>query len=158
MREAEYHFHLGYQFQMSGHLHEAIGHYRKSIDIIPTSEAHTFLGWALSFEGDLHGAIAECETAISIDPEFGNPYNDIGVYLMELHQLDEAVIWFERAKEAKRYEARHYPYFNLGRIREKQGDWLAAQAEYSKALELYPEYESAKESLHRVKSLLQRRN
>ncbi len=158
LREAEYYFHQAYQFQMSGRIHEAIEHYKRSIEIFPTSEAHTFLGWALSFEGDIEGAISECETAISIDPDFGNPYNDIGAYLMNLQRFDEAAQWFERAKEAKRYEARHYPYFNLGRIKEKQGDWLGASNEYKKALELYPEYESAKESLHRVNSLLSRRN
>jgi tetratricopeptide (TPR) repeat protein len=158
LREAEYYFHQAYQFQMSGHIKDAIEYYRKSIEIFPTSEAHTFLGWALSFEGDYQAAIAECETAIALDPDFGNPYNDIGAYLMNLKRFDEAVQWFERAKAAIRYEARHYPYFNLGRIKERQGDWLSAQAEYGKALELYPEYESAKESLHRVNSLLNRRN
>lgn len=143
---------------MNGKIREAIKEYKKSIEMFPTSEAHTFLGWALSFDGKLKAAIAECETAIALDPDFGNPYNDIGAYLMSLQQFDEAVMWFERAKEAKRYEARHYPYFNLGRIRERQGDWIAAEIEYNKALELYPEYEAAKESLHRVHSLMQRRN
>lgn len=158
LREAEYHFHRAYQFHMSGHLSEAIEHYHKSIELFPTSEAHTFLGWAFSFEGNLRAAIDECEKAILLDPDFGNPYNDIGAYLIELGQLYDAVAWFERAKEAKRYEARHYPYFNLGRIRERQGDWMAAASEYEKAVELYPDYESAKESLYRVQCLLKRRN
>ena len=41
--------------------------------------------WAgpIVFRADSNEAIAQCEIAIQIDPEFGNPYNDIGVYLMQ---------------------------------------------------------------------------
>jgi hypothetical protein len=28
-------------------------------------------------------AITECHHAIEVDPDFGNPYNDIGAYLIE---------------------------------------------------------------------------
>ena len=116
------------------------------------------MGWALSFHGDYNAAIAECEEAIAVDPDFGNPYNDIGAYMISLQRYEEAIPWLEKAKEAKRYEARHYPYFNLGRIKEMKGDWFEAMKEYETALELYPPYEMAKESLHRVKTLLARRN
>jgi hypothetical protein len=37
-----------------------------------------------------------------IDDEFGNPYNDIGVYLMQQDKLDESISWLEKAKQAKR--------------------------------------------------------
>jgi len=32
-----------------------------------------------------------CKLAIGLDPDFGNPYNDIGAYLIELGQFDEAI-------------------------------------------------------------------
>src|SRR5262249_60113491 len=95
--------------------------YRLSISIAPTAEAHTFLGWAMSFKGDAEAAIAECHRAIEIDPDFGNPYNDIGAYLVELGRPDEAIPWLERAKTAKRYEPRHFPFFNLARVYARQG-------------------------------------
>ncbi|NIO09761.1 MAG: tetratricopeptide repeat protein, partial [Deltaproteobacteria bacterium] len=44
----------------------------------PTAEAYTFLGWTYSFMGQLNEAIEECQRAITLDPDFGNPYNDIG--------------------------------------------------------------------------------
>jgi tetratricopeptide (TPR) repeat protein len=71
-----------YRHQIEGDLDRAIELYRKSIDAYPTAEAHTFLGWAMSFRGHLDEATQECLRAIEIDPDFGNPYNDIGVYLM----------------------------------------------------------------------------
>ena len=56
---------------------------KASLELHPTAEAHTFLGWTYHFQGKLDEAIAQCRTAIDIDPEFGNPYNDIGAYLIE---------------------------------------------------------------------------
>jgi tetratricopeptide (TPR) repeat protein len=99
--------------QMAQEFDEAIRLYKQSIALYPTADAHTYLGWAYSFKGRLNEAIAQCEIAISLDPEFGNPYNDIGVYLMQQERLDDAIPWLERAKAAKRYEPRHFPYINL---------------------------------------------
>ena len=76
----------GYRYQAGGNVDRAIELYRQSIELYPTAEAHTFLGWAMSFQGHLTEATEECLRAIEIDSEFGNPYNDIGVYLMQQGQ------------------------------------------------------------------------
>ena len=101
---------------LAGRFTEATAFYRKSIEALPTAEAHTFLGWSLSYLGQLEEAIAECKQAIGIDPDFGNPYNDIGVYLIDLGRSQESIPWFKRAIQSKRYCCYHYPYFNLGRV------------------------------------------
>jgi len=52
-----------------------------------------------------------------IDPEFGTPYNDIGVHLMERERLDEALPWLQKAKQVRRLRAAgSSPSMNLGRI------------------------------------------
>src|SRR6267143_1556844 len=99
--------------QMAGEFDDAIRLYKESIKIYPTADAHTYLGWAYSFIGRLDEAIAQCEIAIQLDPEFGNPYNDIGVYLMQQQRFDDAIPWLEQAKSATRYEPRHFPFINL---------------------------------------------
>lgn len=158
LKEAEFYFHQAYERQMSGNLNEAAVYYKKSIEIFATAEAHTFLGWVYSLQGDLENAINECHTAIAVDPTFGNPYNDIGAYLIAMQQFEEAIPWLIKSIRAQRYEARHYPHFNLGRVYETLGKWFEARDEYKKALKIYPEYEQAKESFHRIQSLLTRRN
>ena len=125
--------------QMSGELDESIRLYRESIAVCPTADAHTYLGWAYSFQGRIDKAIAECEIAIQLDPEFGNPYNDIGVYLMQQEKFDEAIPWLERAKTAKRYEPRHFPYLNLGRVYTAKGMMVKALEEFREALRLHPD-------------------
>jgi Tfp pilus assembly protein PilF len=119
---------------LAGDLEQAIDLFTRSLEICPSAEAYTFRGWAYSFSGKLDQAIEECRKAIATDPTFGNPYNDIGCYLMEQGRLDEAPAWFERAKKASRYEPRHFPYLNLGRLYAARGDVAEAMAEFEGAL------------------------
>src|SRR5947207_9371867 len=83
-------FRKAYEHQMKKELDEAVELYKKSIDAYPTAEAHTFLGWTYSWMGRIDDAIAECLKAIDVDPTFGNPYNDIGSYLIMKGQIDRS--------------------------------------------------------------------
>ncbi len=89
-----------YQAQMEGELDRAVELYKSSLEICPTAEAHTFLGWTYHFQGKVDAAIAECKLAIEVDPDFGNPYNDIGSYLIALGRNDEAIPWLARHRSA----------------------------------------------------------
>jgi tetratricopeptide (TPR) repeat protein len=117
-------------------LNAAVNLYSQSIEIFPTAEAYTFRGWAYCLLGRLDDAIEECKRAIEVDPEFGNPYNDIGAYLIAKGDPDAAVEWLEKAKTARKYEPRHYPFMNLGRLYAEKGMVLKAIAEFEEALRL----------------------
>jgi tetratricopeptide (TPR) repeat protein len=147
-------FGKAYDLQMAGELDDAVEQYKRSIDIFPTAEAHTFLGWTYSFQGRYEDAIAECKEAIKVDPDFGNPYNDIGAYLIEKGRLDEAVPWFKKAIVAKRYDSYCYPHYNLGRVYEQKGNWTEALKCYDNSLKANPEYLLAKKANNRLKALL----
>jgi Tfp pilus assembly protein PilF len=154
LEQARRYFEEGYAAQMQNRLDEAIACYRRSIDARPTAEAHTFLGWVLSFQGRHDDAIAQCKIAIQVDPSFGNPYNDIGAYLIELGKPAEAIPWLERAKMAPRYEPRHFPYFNLARVYARQGRLQDAIRELRGALAIEPAYTLARRELHRLLGML----
>jgi Tfp pilus assembly protein PilF len=124
---------------LSGDLDEAVTLFTRSLEAEPTAEAYTFRGWAYSFAGRIDEAIEECRKAIATDPTFGNPYNDIGCYLMEQGEMDAAIPWFEKAKQAPRYEPRHFPYLNLGRLRASRGEIAEAVAEFQGALAESPD-------------------
>ncbi len=147
-------FAKAYEAQMAGKLEEAVEQYKKSIDTHPTAEAHTFLGWAYSFQNRYNEAIRECEKAIKLDPEFGNPYNDIGAYLIEKGEFDQAIPWLTKAIQAKRYDSFCYPHYNLGRVYELKGDWSRALLCYEKSVETNPDYTLARKSINRLKALL----
>ena len=147
-------FQEAYQHQMNKELEEAVELYKRSIEVFPTAEAYTFLGWTYSWMGRIDDAIAECYKAIEVDPTFGNPYNDIGSYLMMKGHVDEAIPWLERALQAPRYESYCYPHMNLGRAYESKRDWLRAKDEYRKALGENKDYTPAAQGLARIRGFL----
>ena len=143
MEKAAELFQQAYKTQMQGDFGNATRLYQESIQIYPTAEAYTFLGWTYGLLERYEDAIAACKNAIAVDPDFGNPYNDIGSYLMKLGRLEEAVPWLEQAVSAKRYEPRHFPHMNLGRLYLAKGDPLKAAGEFGKALAIEPRYRPA---------------
>ena len=152
-RAAAEFFRQAYEQQMSGEYPQAIELYTRSIEALPTAEAYTFRGWTYSFLGDYERAIEDCHRAIKVDPEFGNPYNDIGAYLIEQEKWEEAIPWFEKAMDAKRYEARAYPYLNLGRVYEHQHKWEKARSCYRQALDIDRKYLTALKALRRLSAI-----
>lgn len=144
----------GVRFHMQGDLEKAVELYTQSIEIQPTAEAFTFRGWAYSFMNRTDQAIEECMKAIEIDPGYGNPYNDIGSYLLQKGKTDEAVEWFEKAKSAPRYEPRHFPYMNLGRLYAAKGLINKAIHEFEEAVRLQPNDPACVKTLRQLKASL----
>lgn len=153
-REALRLFQSAYEAQMRGDLDEAVGLYKESIEAFPTAEAHTFLGWSYSFMSLTDEAIDECRRAIEVDPDFGNPYNDIGAYLIEQGNLYSAIPWLKLAMTAPRYESYFYPHFNLGRVYEAQGRAYDALREYKAAIDLNPKYALALRAFRKLQGKL----
>jgi Tfp pilus assembly protein PilF len=143
-----------FQAQMSGDLARAIDLYQRSIAACPTAEAHTFLGWTYSFQGRLEDAIEECRKAIAVDPTFGNPYNDIGAYLIEMGRLDEAIPWLERATRATRYESPHFPRLNLARVYLAREMYSRALEQFQAVVDLKPDHEAAQRAVAAIRRKL----
>ena len=137
----------GNVLHVQGRFQAAADKFRESIEVLPTAEGHTFLGWSLSMLGQTEEAIAECEKAVALDPGYGNPYNDIGVYLIELGRPDEAIPWFEKAMSSKRYCCYQFPHFNLGRVLFMQGDLNGARRSFEQSLRHDPDYPPARMAL-----------
>jgi Tfp pilus assembly protein PilF len=148
-------FQQAYIHQMEGDLELAAGLYKRSIELYPTAEAYTFLGWTYSFQGRVDDAIVQCKNAILIDPTFGNPYNDIGAYLIGQGKFDDAIPWLEKAIASRRYDSYHYPWYNLGRVYLAK-EWLNKSREcFEKALEIEPHYALAQEAVRTLRTLVQ---
>jgi len=139
-REAYADWKRGYLLHALGRYEAAITMFERSIAIHPTAIGHTFLGWSLSNLNRLEEAIEQCKRAIELDPNYGNPYNDIGVYLLGLDRPDEAIGWLQRALQAKRYCCYEYAHFNLGRVYIVLGDVETAIRSFERALEQNPDH------------------
>lgn len=138
---------LGVELLLHDKTDAALETFNESISTEPTAEGYTYRGWAASTQGRLQEAIGDCLKAIAVDADLGNPYNDIGVYLMQLGRIEEAVPWLRQATLAKRYEARHFPYLNLGHIYMLQGRQNKALDAYMAVLDLDPDNASARKAV-----------
>jgi tetratricopeptide (TPR) repeat protein len=152
--EARQLFQEAYQAQLAQDYESAIELYQRSIETYPTAEAHTFLGWVYSFQDRYDEAIAECLEAIRVDETLGNPYNDIGSYLLAKGDSYGCVRWFKRALFAPRYDSYAFPHFNLGRVYEMRRKYLEAARHYTLALEQQPSFTEAATALRRMQALL----
>ena len=152
--EARLLFQEAYDAQLAQNYEEAIELYKRSIEVYPTAEAHTFLGWVYSFQNRYDEAIAECLEAIRVDETLGNPYNDIGSYLLAKGDSYGCVRWFKRALCAPRYESYAFPHFNLGRVFEMRRKYLEAARHYTLALEQQPGFTEAATALRRIQALV----
>jgi tetratricopeptide (TPR) repeat protein len=153
-REAIELFKRAYEAQQSNDYEEAIELYKRSLSVYPTAEAHTFLGWVYSFQNRYDEAIEQCLEAIRLDETFGNPYNDIGSYLIAKGDTWSCVRWFKLALQASRYESYAFPHFNLGRVYEMRGRLLEAAKHYGLALEQQPGFAQAASALRRMQARL----
>jgi Tfp pilus assembly protein PilF len=144
-----------YRLQLQGDLELAAQFYLRSIELHPIAEAHTFLGFTYHLQGKVDEAIDECKKAIAVDPTYGNPYNDIGAYLIERGDFDQAVPWLEQALASPRYESYHFPWYNLGRVYVAKELYSKARECFQKSLEIEPQHALAGEALQKLRLLLQ---
>ncbi len=144
----------GYRYQRKGAIQQAIRIYKASLKVLPTAEGHTHLGWAFSLQGEYKAAIYECYLAIELDPDYGNPYNDLGYYFLIFKNYEKAISWFLKALEANRYDDKHIALFNLGRVYELQGKWETAVEYYYQSFEKKPSFKDASYAVLRLQALL----
>ena len=145
--EAQRLFRMAYARQLEGDVERALILYEKSIRLNATAEAHAYIGWAKSTRGRLEDAIAHCHQAIQLDPEFPNAWNDIGAYLIDLGDPDEALFFLKRATRMKANPAPSFPHYNLHRAYLALGDRDRAVRHVQASLEADPEFSPAQDAL-----------
>ena len=150
-QRAEELYNTGYMMGLLGRYQEAIQLFERSLEIQPTAEAYTYMGWTYGHIRNYTRAIQEAEKAIRIDPDFGNPYNDIGVYLIAQGKEDEAIPYLQKAMRAKRYCCYQYPHYNMGRIYLRKKMYNKAMREFQKALAIDPDYAPASKALEQLR-------
>ncbi len=144
---ASRYFKKAFDSQMQGNISDAKNNYITSIEIYPTAKAYVNLGWTFSKDENYSEAIRQCNRALSIDPDYGMAYSDIGYYLLKSDNVDEAIIWLETAIEHEEFEGKFYTFYNLGRAYEIKGAWEKAIKMYDESLKLKPGFKLAKNKL-----------
>ena len=126
--------------------------YRECAEIV------TLVGWVQSLLGENEKAKNMCMKAISLDPDYGPPYNDLGTVLLNEGQLEESLKWFELAKKAPKYQNKEYPYINAGRAYMMVKNYDKAMIEFEKALSICPENEDLRETVAKIEKSLSKKS
>lgn len=111
------------------------------IQASPRAAEHNNQGAALIDQGNLALAEFEIKTAISLSPDYGEAYNNLGIIYKERKQYDQAITYFEKAASLdKTYVA---PLSHLGTVYIAQGKLEAAIDILHKALKKDPRFDFA---------------
>jgi hypothetical protein len=107
-----------------------------------------------SSAGDSDKAIAHFQRAVSIDPEYGEAWNDLGVALMRKERTAEAAQCFQKAAEFQ--PKMPLVHINLSIAQSKLGLLDDAEASARRALELDGQSQRAQQALRLSLALRQR--
>lgn len=104
--------------------------------------------------GNTTAALADCEAALRIMPTLGEGHANLGVALLRLGRLPEALAALDKSLDYginKTYVA----FYDRGLVREDLGDVKGAYADYKKSSDLKPDFQLAQEQLKRFTILAQ---
>jgi tetratricopeptide (TPR) repeat protein len=123
-----------------GRLNDAIGHLQTAAEIQPTGAAYVKLGGALASAGRLEEAAVQLQKAVQIQPNYVEAHHDLGLVLLQLGQVSDAIGQFQIVVQT---QPTGEAYYNLGYAYRKNRMAAEAVASLQKALELQPGFEVA---------------
>ncbi len=129
----------------------ALEHFIKAKSFKDTAEVNTLVAWIYTILEETEKAKSLCLKAISLDPDFGPPYNDLGSILLNEGSIEEALKWFELAKKAIKYQNKEFPYINSGRAYMMIHNYEKAMNEFEQAIEYSPDNEELIETVEKIK-------
>ncbi len=140
----------------SGDYITALHEFKAAAYVQKTPAALTNWGTMEHCLGDTQRAMELCREAISMDPECGSAYNDIGFYLVALGRADDAIPWFKKAIVTKNLEEpRHIPWINLGKLYLERKEFHEALHHFDEALRLDPSNNEARDLAQSIRDRMQ---
>jgi protein O-mannosyl-transferase len=126
---------LGSFLSGRGNVDEAIGDFRKALELWPNqSKDHNNLGKALVQKDRISEAMDHFQTALRISPDDPDTESNIGAALLQQGDVEEAMSHLRRAVD--KWPRHAQAHINLGNALLQQRETDAAIAEYGKTLEL----------------------
>lgn len=148
----------GHNYISQKNFKDALQTFVEANEVLKTAQSLTLIGWAHSLQGNFSKAKQFCFEAIKHDPDYGNPYNDIGSYLLSEGKIKESFSWFSLAKKAKFYLNREFPYINSAKAHLMMKNYKKALNEFSGALELAPYHKELQKTVNKLKNFVHKKD
>lgn len=136
--------HRGKEFFKLGHLEKAEYLLSQTMEVEETPEALFYLGLIASQKNQIPEALSYFYRSHQLEPDYGNPCNEIGVILLRLGKEKEAIYWLKRSIQCKINDALHIPLFNLATLYKIWNRPERSLQYLYKAIEFAPDFEEAK--------------
>ncbi|MCG9876449.1 MAG: hypothetical protein MH321_16870 [Leptospiraceae bacterium] len=106
----------GRHFFRLGDLDRAEYYFRSYLEDEESSEAFFYLGLIATQKNHLEDALEFYYKSVTINPEYGNPCNEIGIILLRMGKDKDAVFWLKKSIRCMQNDAPHISFFNLATL------------------------------------------
>ncbi len=89
---------------------------RAVLEVEENEEAYFYLGLIQNSLGKMEEALTSYYKAVSLNHEYGNPCNEIGVLLLRMGKDKESVYWLKKSIRCSKNDAPHISFFNLATL------------------------------------------
>lgn len=140
-RQAELHYKLGISYLNKHQLQEAYVKFHEALRLNPNDKrCYNYLGYISALYKEYEQAVSYYKRAISIDPEYSEAMNNLGMTYLEIQKWDEAAENFRTALNNPLYVTPERAYANLGYALYRKGDLQAAESTLNAAITKYPDF------------------
>ncbi len=140
-REAEAHYQLALSYVQSGKVQDAFVELQKTIKINPLEKrAYYLLGLIYRRFDNKEKAEEMLKKAIELDPDYSEAHNALGVVYQSMALWQKAIEQFKLALKNPFYLNPEKPYYNLGTVYYRQGQYEKALRAYKSAIARRPEF------------------
>jgi len=137
---------LGNALLQKGQVDEALGQFRKALEINPNYvDARSNFGAALFEKGRVDDAVAQYNRTLEIDPYYAQANYNLGLALFQNGQIDDAIAQYKKAVKINPYYAEAHN--TLGNALLQKGQLDEALGQFQNALEINPNYVDARSNL-----------
>lgn len=138
-QDAIKHFNLGLLYHKNNKPHEALGEYKKALEIDPLNvQAHNNIGMVYKDLGKLIHAKNHYQNALSINPAYGKAHHNLAVVYYLNGDFEKAILEYKLAIDCDPRNPETYN--NLGLIYRKQNEIFRAKNIFHKGLSIAPDY------------------
>jgi tetratricopeptide (TPR) repeat protein len=134
---------FGKNFFYSSDMERAEFYFLKTLEEDENHECLFYLGLIQNQKGNHQEALSLYYRAILINPEYGNPCNEIGVILLRHGKEREAVFWLKRSIRCVQNDAPHIPLYNLATLYKIWNRPERSLQYLYRAIKLMPDFQEA---------------
>jgi tetratricopeptide (TPR) repeat protein len=153
---AEAHLNLGVALEAEGDIPGAVAEQQAALQINPNyGDAYNALALLRMKDKDYPAAIDLLQHAVALNPRHTEAYINLGVACNGAHRYADAAAALRKAIEVGPNDPSIYvAHYDLGVSYSRLNSLDAAALEFSKSLQLRPDYQAARDSLMQVQNML----